>query len=308
MDLAELRVFLAVVSEGSFSKAAARLGRTQPTVSLAVRRLEEQLGQKLLDRSTTPGTLTEAGAVLKDYGERLIRLADEAETSLKELDELRRGRVAIGSNDAGVAVLLPMIARFQQVHPGILVDIRRVHARHIAVEVMHGNLDLGLLTFDVADRRLRQVEIGDDEMVVVTYPGHPLTKKKKVTVVEWASEPMVFHNDPSPARERAMTLADEHHVHLNVRVAVPTLDGIKAAVEAKMGISLLPRRCVLTEIRRKQLVAIPIPELRLPRQMRLVYRRRPKLSVAAAGFLKLAVSASAESDEPDLASHGETAG
>src|SRR6478752_3179210 len=98
MDLAELRVFLTVVSEGSFSKAAARLGRTQPTVSLAVRRLEEQVGQKLLDRSSTPGTLTEAGVVLRDYGERLIRLADEAETSLKDIDELRRGRIVIGTN------------------------------------------------------------------------------------------------------------------------------------------------------------------------------------------------------------------
>jgi len=81
---------------------------------------------------------------------------------------------------------------------------------------------------------------------------------------------------------------------VNVRVAVPTLDGIKAAVEARMGISLLPRRCVLNEIRRKQLVAIPIPELRLPRQMRLVYRRRPQLSLAAAGFLATAAAAREE--------------
>jgi DNA-binding transcriptional LysR family regulator len=288
MDLSELRVFLAVVSEGSFSKAAARLERTQPTISLAVQRLEERVGQRLLDRSTNPGTLTEAGKVLKEYGERLIRLADEAQTSLKDIDELRRGRVLVGTNDAGVPVLLPIVARFQRVHANILVDIRRVHARHVAVEVLHGNLDFGLLTFDVADLRLEEIALGDDEMVVVTHPSHPFAKKKRITVVEWAREPIVFHNDPSPARERALALAEEHRVHLNVRVAVPTLDGIKAAVEAQMGISLLPKRCVLDEVRRKQLAAIPIPELRLPRQMRLVYRRRPELSVAAAGFLKFA--------------------
>jgi DNA-binding transcriptional LysR family regulator len=125
-------------------------------------------------------------------------------------------------------------------------------------------------------------------MVVVTYPGHPFGKQEKVSVAEWAREPIIFHNDPSPARERAIELAAKHTTALNVRVAIPTLDGIKAAVEAKMGISLLPRRCVLNEVRRKQLLAIPIPELRLSRHVRLVHRRRPGLSAAAAAFLEIA--------------------
>src|SRR5437868_1035262 len=83
------------------TRAAVKLHRTQARVCWAVRRLEQRLSQPLFDRTSNPGVLTEAGHVLKAYGERLIRLADEAETSVHELEDLKRGRVLIGTNDAG---------------------------------------------------------------------------------------------------------------------------------------------------------------------------------------------------------------
>lgn len=288
MELLELRAFLAVVTEGGFSRAAARLHRSQPAVSQAVRRLENELGQKLFDRSSNPGTLTEAGNVLRDYAERLLRLADETETSVREVDALRRGRVLIGSNDPGIPVLLPLIASFHAIYPDLLVDIRRTHSRHLPAEVLQRNLDFGLLTFHSTERRLRSVSLGTDELVVIVHPRHPFAKAPKVTMTEWAREPIIFHNDPSPTRERALRLAEERKVRMNVRVAIPSLDGIKLAVEMGLGVSLLPRRCVINEIKRKQLVAVPMPELRLPRHMRLAYRRGSRLSQAAAAFLKVA--------------------
>lgn len=288
MELLELRAFLAVITEGGFSRAAARLQRSQPAISQAVRRLETELDQKLFDRSSNPGTLTEAGNVLRDYAERLVRLSEEAASSVREIDELQRGRVLVGTNDAGVPVLLPLIVQFHASYPQILVDVRRVHSRHIPVDVMHGNLDFGLMTFVPTERRLRDISLGEDELVVIVYPTHPFAQRRKVTVAEWAREPIILHSEPSPARERAIRLAEERKSPLNVRVAVPSLDGIKLAVEMRMGISLLPRRCVINELRRKQLVAVPMPEMRLPRQVRLVYRRGRRLSQAATVFLEVA--------------------
>ena len=85
MDLSALRVFLAVAEERSFSRAAAKLHRTQPAVSQAVRRLEDELEEILFDRSSKTGTLTEAGRVLQNYGQRLVRLAEETESAMREL-------------------------------------------------------------------------------------------------------------------------------------------------------------------------------------------------------------------------------
>jgi DNA-binding transcriptional LysR family regulator len=290
MDLSELRAFLSVVSDGSFSRAAARLGRTQPAISQAIRRLETDLGQRLFDRSSNPGTLTEAGKVLRDYAERVVALADEAYSAVREIEQLHRGRVLIGTNDAGVPTLLPLLQQFLDMYPNILVDIRRVHARHIPIEVMHGNLDFGLMTFHPRNRRLREVALADDEMVVVVSPRHRFAKQAEVSFTEWAREPIIFHNDPSPARDRALRLAEEDNAPLNVRVAIPTLDGIKLAVEMGMGVSLLPRRYVMSELRRKQLVAVPMPELRLPRAVRLVYRHGKRLSHSAKAFLDIAIT------------------
>ena len=288
MELLELRAFLAVVNEGSFSRAARRLQRTQPAISLAVRRLEDELGQKLFDRSSNPGSLTEAGKVLRDYAERLIRLTEEAETSVREIDAVRRGRVLIGTNDSGIPVLLPLIAEFQAAYPKILVDVRRIHTRHIPVEVLHGTLDFGFVTFQPTEGRLRDVSLGEDDLVAIAHPSHPVAKKSKLTVAEWAEQPIIFHNEPSPARERVIKIVEERKATMNVRLAIPSLDGIKLAVEMNLGVGLVPRRCVIGEVRRKQLVAIPVPELRLPRQMRLVYRSVPRLSQAATAFLQIA--------------------
>src|SRR5260370_36003283 len=99
MDLATLRVFLAVAEERSFSRAAAKVHRTQPAVSQAVRRLEADLGEQLFDRSSKSGTLTDAGRVLQNYGQRLIRLAEEAESAMRELRDLRRGRGWTGAHE-----------------------------------------------------------------------------------------------------------------------------------------------------------------------------------------------------------------
>src|SRR5437773_10900062 len=129
MDLQALNIFLAVAHERSFSRAAAKVHRTQPAVSQAVRRLEADLGEELIDRSSKSGTLTEAGKVLQNYGQRLIRLADETESVMRDLRDLRRGRVLIGANEAAVHTLLPLMGRFRQRHPQIALDVRRVPAR-----------------------------------------------------------------------------------------------------------------------------------------------------------------------------------
>src|ERR1700681_1759635 len=147
MDLATLRVFLAVAEERSFSRAAAKVHRTQPAVSQAVRRLERDLGEQLFDRSSKSGTLTDAGRMLQNYGQRLVRLAEETESAMRDLRDLRRGRVVIGANEAAIHTLLPLIARFRERYADIAIDVRRVPARQIAVEGQQGSLDFGALTF-----------------------------------------------------------------------------------------------------------------------------------------------------------------
>jgi DNA-binding transcriptional LysR family regulator len=287
MDLTALRVFLAVAEERSFSRAAAKVHRTQPAVSQAVRRLERDLGEELFDRSSKTGTLTDAGRVLQNYGQRLVRLAEEAESAIRELRDLRRGRVLIGANEAAVHTLLPLLARFREHVPDIAVDVRRVPARQIAAEVQQGSLDFGALSFRPAEAGLLEVVVGSDELVLLVPPTHPLSRRKQVTMEDVAGEPVVAHNDPSPARERVLRLFEQHHIALKMVIALPSLDGIKRAVELELGVALLPRRCAITEIASGRLVAIPVAGISRKRQVTLVCRRAHR-SHAANAFLKIA--------------------
>jgi DNA-binding transcriptional LysR family regulator len=284
LDFTELQAFLAVIAERSFSRAATKMHRTQSAVSYAVRRLEGKVGERLFHRSNN-GALTEAGEVLRQYAERLVRLADEAQLSVRELRDLRRGRVLIGANEASIAMLLPLIAGFRARYPQILIDIRRVHARHIGEEVLQGNLEFGVTTFPPRQRRLRAVALGTDELVALVYPSHPFATRDRLRIVEWAREPIIIPNDPSPARERVMQLAEARGTPVNVQVALPTLEAIKLAVAMRLGITLLPRRCAVAEIDSGQLIAVPVTEVQAPHTVHLIYRRAPALSHSGSAFL-----------------------
>src|SRR3989441_8447736 len=289
MDLAALKIFLAVAHERSFSRAAAKVHRTQPAVSQAVRRLEVELGEQLFDRSSKNGTLTEAGRMLENYGQRLVRLAEETESAVRDLRDLRRGRVLIGANEAAVHTLLPLIVRFRQRFAEIAIDVRRVPARQIAVEVQQGSLDFGALTFHPTEEGLLEIPVGSDELVLLVSPTHELAKRRQVSMAEVAAHPVVAHNDPSPARERVLRLFEEHQIPLNMVIALPSLDGIKRAIELDLGVALLPRRCAVTEIASKRLVAVPVGGVSRKREVTLVCRKAHR-SHAADAFLKVAGS------------------
>jgi len=273
VTLEDLRVFCTVAAERSFSRAARKLRRTQPAVSQAIRRLEQSAGERLIDRSSRDGTLTDAGQLLLDYGGRLLRLSEEASSAVTALREVRKGRVRLGANEGGVHAVLPLVAAFQLQHPEIVVDVRRIPSRQMAQEVLLRAVDFGVLTFNPPERELASVVIGVDELVLLVPPGHSLAKERQITMEVMGQQTVIAHNDPSPARDHVLRMYEQRHAPLNIKLSLPSLDGIKRAVEMGLGVALLPRRCAAGEIARGELVEVQVPDLRSPRQVRLIYRK-----------------------------------
>ena len=290
MDLAELEVFIAVATERSFSRAAEKLHRTQPAVSQTIKRLEKELNERLFDRSSKAGRLTEAGELLLNYALRLTQLKTEAESAVKELQDLRHGRVVIGANEAAIHVLLPVIMQFRQEYPQTQVEVRRISSRHMSAEVLNRTLDFGVLTFAPRERGLHTVRLGEDELVMLMPPTHPLSKREKISMDKFGSQTVIAHNEASPARERVLSLYEQRHESINIQIGLPSLDGIKRAVEMGLGVAILPRRCALTEISKGQLTAVPVAQLQLRREIKLVSRQSGRMSHAAEAFLKTALA------------------
>jgi DNA-binding transcriptional LysR family regulator len=287
MQLQDLAAFVTVASERSFSAAARRLHRTQPAISQAVRRLEDELGEKLFDRSSRDGALTEAGRLLQDYAQRLLGLATEARSAVEELQQVRRGRVIVGANEAAVHSVLPHIARFAERHPGVAIEVRRMASRHVAAAVLDRSVDFGVLTFQPADRGIQSAPLGTDELVLLISPRHPLAGRRRTTLEEIGRQVVIAHNDPSPTRDRVLRAYERRRAPINIQISLPSLDAIKRAVEMGIGVALLPRRCAIMEIARGHLLAVKVSELAASRQVRLVYRRSGERSRAAEAFLQV---------------------
>src|SRR4029453_14574812 len=206
VDLSELQVFLTVAREGSFSRAAERLYWTQPAVSLAIRKLEDGLGQPLFVRGARPVRLTDAGTLLRDYAERLINIRDEVKKGLSELSGLNRGELSLGGNETSIHALPPALGQFRKLHPGVQIRVHRMFSRDIPHEVLNYRLDLGAVSFVPREPQLQATEILKDELTLVVPPKHPLAKRREVDVNDLGGESFVAHSVESPFPPRVMEL------------------------------------------------------------------------------------------------------
>lgn len=287
MELYALQVFYTVATEKSFSRAAEKLLRTQPAVSLALQRLEQEVGEKLIDRSGKELILTDAGRTVLEYARRFQSLQQELDNSLAELRDNSAGRLVIGANESATLYLLRHIERYRELFPKIQVTVRRSLSSRIPNELIDGNLELGVISYDPADERLKTKIIYADSLVFVVSPRHRLASRKTVSIEDLGEETFIAHNVVSPYRETVVRTFRERKVPLLIDVEMPTIETIRKMVQANLGVAFLPRMCVEQEIEQKTLREVRVKEMHMERKIRLVYPTRRALSHAAQAFLEL---------------------
>jgi DNA-binding transcriptional LysR family regulator len=286
MEFSQLEFFVTVVEEGSFSKAALRVYRTQPAVSIAIRRLEEEIGSPLFERSQKTPTLTDAGKLLYDYAKRILALRDQAFNVVAELKTLRRGRVRIGANESTSLYLLPqLILEYRALHPEVMLEIFRHTSERLPREVLDRNVDFALLAYEPIDDELESFPVLRDELVLITYPEHPLAKLESVRVEQLGDEPFLAHNVKTGSRHKVMETFAQHHTPLNITLELATVETIKRFVQLKIGLAFVPRMCVADELERGSLVSVPVEDLSYVRTLWVTHRHGMTFSHAAAAFL-----------------------
>ncbi len=287
MDLHELLVFRSVAAEGSFSRAAAKLGRTQPAISLAVQRLEQSLGEPLIDRGSKAIRLTDAGQLVFDYARRFDNLGAELTGALAELRDKSAGQLLIGANESTTLYLLGHIVQYRRKYPRVRVLVRRSLSSKIPDEIVGGDLELGVVSYEPKDERLATRVIYTDHLAFVVSPAHRLAKKKSVSIGELGMETFIAHNVLSPYREMVVTEFERHNVPLNRDIEMPTVETIKKLVQMNEGVAFLPRMCVGPEVEQGVLKEVQVNELRIARKIHLVFPAKRSLSHAAKAFLAL---------------------
>jgi DNA-binding transcriptional LysR family regulator len=169
----------------------------------------------------------------------------------------------------------------------VKVQVRRSLSSKIPDELIDGNLELGVISYDPVDERIRSKTIFTDSLSLVVSPRHRLARKKVVSIEELGSENFIAHNVVSPYRDLVLREFQANKVPLNMTVEMPTIESIRKLVQSDLGVAFLPRMCVEQEIEQKLLCEVKVKQLNVERKIRLVYPTRRALSHAARAFLEV---------------------
>ncbi|MEZ5317114.1 MAG: LysR family transcriptional regulator [Vicinamibacterales bacterium] len=288
MDLLHLEHFLAVVDEGTFTRAAERLNRTQPAISQSIRRLEEEVGSPLFARDMHEITLTEAGRLLADYARRLLAMRDDAVRRVTELRMLKAGRLRLAAHEAAAVYLLPGPMRhYLQTFPNIKISIQRSRLAEIPRMVMDREVDLGFVKDEPAFHELHSVEVHADEMVMIASPQHPLAARGTVSVRDLGEESFVVHHQCAATADRILQLFEQHATPCRVVAELWSFENVKSFVREEVGLAIVPGITVRRELADGVLARVPVAELSMPRRTLMVYRDQGYVSDSASELIKL---------------------
>ena len=288
MDLLQLEHFLAVVEEGTFTRAAERVCRTQPAVSQSIKKLEEEVGTALFARDIHDVSLTEAGKVLVDYARRMVRARDDAMRELGALKNLKTGTLTIAAHETAAVYLLPAPLRsYLTRFPEIKVGIYRSRLIEIPRQVMDREVHVGFVKDEPGFHELKCVEVHADEMVLVASPRHPLAARANVRISDLGEEHFVLHHLCSTTEQKILRLFEQHSTRCHIVAELWSFENIKSFVQAEVGIAIVPRITVAQELRDGALVRIPVPELNMTRRTLMIYREQGYLSESARELIKI---------------------
>jgi DNA-binding transcriptional LysR family regulator len=269
MELMQLEMFVAVVEEGSVNKAGSRVFRTPPAVSAALRKLEEEIGAPLLDRSQRlEYELTEAGAVLYKYAVRVLGLLREATSAATEIGKARAGDLRIGASEGSRFFLLPkVLLAFSKQFPNTKIEIVCQHKDALLTQLRHRRLDIALLSFspvfaaEFADEPTLETRlIVRDKLVLITDPTHHLSNKKSVRIADLAEERLILEDTSSSLREMVVETFARCQTPLRISMENAPIELLKEMVALGLGVGFVPLMCVAEQVARGELKVIPIEE------------------------------------------------
>lgn len=305
MDLVQIEHFLAVVDEGSFTRAAERVYRTQSAISQSIKKLEETVGTTLFARDAPELSLTEAGKLLATHARRLVQVRDEAMRSLEDLRRLVAGSVAVAAHESAAVYLLPgPLKAYLKRHPEIRVGIYRSRLDEIPRRVLDREVEVGFVKDEPIFRELQCVQIHMDEMILIGSPTHPLASRPRVMVEDLAQDHFVLHHQCAATTQTILKLFEQHGSRCKVAAELWSFENVKQFVREEVGFAIVPRICVRQELADGTLVRLPLSELEMPRPTRMIFRDVRYLSDAARALIEIVSRYDWDAPAPPIRARG----
>jgi LysR family hydrogen peroxide-inducible transcriptional activator len=301
MEIHQLRYFVAVADEGSFSRAAAKVRVAQPSLSQQIRKLEAEVGQPLFDRLPRAVVLTEAGRCLIDYARQILASIGDARRCVDELKDTIAGKLAVGAIPTIAPYVLPeLVVTFQKHYPHVTLEIVEEVTEGITRRIDAGELDVAIASTCRPSSTLRRESVGSEPLLALVPEEHPLAKKSLIELDDLKSQRFLLLHEMHCLSQQVNHLLEARRLRPQIALAGSQLSTIANMVAASIGISIVPQMMVKHHATPGCVslpFAPPVPE----RELNLLYNPLRFQSKAAEAFRREA-SAALSSEESLISS------
>ncbi len=289
MDIRDLQVFLAVSTRLNFTRAGEDVHLSQPSVSVRIRQLEEELGVKLFEQLGRRVALTEAGRLLEPYAHRVVAAMDDARHAVEELQGLERGMLRVGASTTPGTYLVPgIIALFKHDHPKIEIRLSVKDTRRVEEGVLENEFDFGFVGGHLVSDDVEVIPWLIDEIVLVVGLRHSLAKRRQVRLRDLKGEKFIFRELGSATQAAVSKALRDADIEAEVVLEADNPGVAKRAVQSGLGVAFLSRFAIRTELQANILRAVRVPGLDIRRELTIIHRKDKHLSRAARAFIESA--------------------
>lgn len=290
MNLYHLRVFMTVAEHEHITRASEELYLSQPAVTKIVQNLEQEIGQKLVERQGRRIALTYAGQVLRTYARRMFSLEREMEEALAALSDIETGEVTLAANPTmGIYLLPAIVASFRARYPCVKINLEILKSREIIDDTLEWRLDFGLVELDPSELPLglEHETIAYDELILVVSPRHPWSELTSITPEEVRDGVLILREQGSGHRESVEHAFTHLGFSLSPLLTVPDSEVIKQMAVKGVGATIIPAMSVRRELENGELLRIPIVGLEMRPRLSMIWREDKQFSPAAEAFREL---------------------
>jgi len=289
MDIRGLEVFLSVAKHLNYTRAGEELNLSQPSVSIRIKQLEDELGMKLFEQLGKKVALTDAGLLLVPHARRVIAAIEDAKQALGELQGLERGSLRIGASTTPGMYLIPqIIARFKERYPKIEIHLGIKDTKQVEEGVIRNEFDFGFVGGHLVGDEVDVVAWITDQLVLVVGLKHPLAKKKSIKVADLRKEKFILRELGSATRSTIASHLQKSNLAVQTVMEMENPESVKKAVQSGLGIAFISKFAVETELKAKSLIAVSVRGLDIRRELKIVYRKDKHLGRAAQTFISMA--------------------
>ncbi len=300
MDFEQLRTFQQVCRLSSFSRAAEKLGVTQPAISAQIRSLEKEVGARLFDRDGGKVTFTAAGRLFEPFADHCLQCQSHIILAVNDLYRSARGEVSVSCSEAtSLYILPPVFALYKKQYARVNLNIvRSEHARSLEA-VLNRDVDFAIASLPIKDARLVVQPIHRDDIVLVVAPTHPFAVREVVKLNEMIQFPML---QLKHGRQRTQldNFFQHHEVQPRIAMELDSSELLKRLICAELGMGFLPHANVRDDEHSGLLKIVKVEGMRLHRELALIFRKDKTLTRAAQAFLEIASGKSGTAGYPPM--------